>query len=247
MNIFIVLMVIYIVAMLILGYLGSKRATDSTSYATSNGDVSVFNVSITFAATFASAGTFLGVAGQGFAYGLTNFWFWASQWTSAGIIMAIIVRRYRRMNSMKQSATVADWIADRYHSQGLRVWLAIVSLAQVAFIASQLVGAGIIINQMIPSISYKMGVLISAIVIIIYICMGGSYAHIYTNIAQGLMMTVLGDYGGSCPSGRDRSQPCHGSQPQQCRLSHTDIRGRPVCGTPLVGAEPAAYQQGHLP
>lgn len=95
MNIFIVLMVIYIVAMLILGYLGSKRATDSTSYATSNGDVSVFNVSITFAATFASAGTFLGVAGQGFAYGLTNFWFWASQWTSAGIIMAIIVRRYR--------------------------------------------------------------------------------------------------------------------------------------------------------
>ena len=59
MNIFIVLMVIYIVAMLILGYLGSKRATDSTSYATSNGDVSVFNVSITFAATFASAGTFL--------------------------------------------------------------------------------------------------------------------------------------------------------------------------------------------
>lgn len=192
MNIFIVLMVIYIVAMLILGYLGSKRATDSTSYATSNGDVSVFNVSITFAATFASAGTFLGVAGQGFAYGLTNFWFWASQWTSAGIIMAIIVRRYRRMNSMKQSATVADWIADRYHSQGLRVWLAIVSLAQVAFIASQLVGAGIIINQMIPSISYKMGVLISAIVIIIYICMGGSYAHIYTNIAQGLMMTVLG-------------------------------------------------------
>ena len=97
MNIFIVLMVIYIVAMLILGYLGSKRATDSTSYATSNGDVSVFNVSITFAATFASAGTFLGVAGQGFAYGLTNFWFWASQWTSAGIIMAIIVRRYRHL------------------------------------------------------------------------------------------------------------------------------------------------------
>lgn len=122
MNIFIVLMVIYIAAMLLLGYLGSKRATDSTSYATSNGDVSVFNVSVTFAATFASAGTFLGVAGQGFAYGLTNFWFWASQWTSAGIIMAIIVRRYRRMHSMKKSATVADWIADRYHSQGLRVW-----------------------------------------------------------------------------------------------------------------------------
>ena len=95
MNIFLILMVIYIAAMLALGYFGSKKATDSTSYATSKGDVSVFNVSITFAATFASAGTFLGVAGQGFAYGVTNIWFWASQWTSAGIIMALIARRYR--------------------------------------------------------------------------------------------------------------------------------------------------------
>ena len=72
MNIFLILMVIYIAAMLALGYFGSKKATDSTSYATSKGDVSVFNVSITFAATFASAGTFLGVAGQGFAYGVTD-------------------------------------------------------------------------------------------------------------------------------------------------------------------------------
>lgn len=192
MNIFLILMVIYIIAMLVLGYFGSKKATDSTSYATSKGDVSVFNVSITFAATFASAGTFLGVAGQGFAYGVTNIWFWASQWTSAGIIMALIARRYRKMNMNKNSATVADWIADRYDSQGLRVWLAVVSLAQIAFIASQLVGAGVIINQMMPFISYKMGVLISAIVIIIYISMGGSYAHIYTNIAQGIMMAIVG-------------------------------------------------------
>ena len=192
MNIFIVLMALYIVAMLILGFYGSRKAKDSSSFAASQGDVSVFNTSITFAATFASAGTFLGVAGQGFAYGLTNLWFWASQWTTAGILLALVVRRYRKMHMTKKAETVADWIANRYNSQGLRVWLAIVSLAQVAFIASQLVGAGVIINQMIPSISYQLGVFIAAIVIIIYISMGGSYAHIYTNVAQGSLMLVLG-------------------------------------------------------
>lgn len=192
MNIFVVLFVIYIAGMLFLGYRGSKKATTSASYATSSGDVSPFSVAITFAACFASAGTFLGVAGQGFAYGVTNVWFWASQWTTCGIILAIVVKRYRRTSKNLKSVTVADWVADRYNSQGLRIFLAIVSLLQILYIASQLVGAGIIINQMIPSISYRNAVLISAIVIIVYISMGGTYAHIYTNIAQGAMMVILG-------------------------------------------------------
>ena len=192
MNLFIVLMALYIIAMLVLGFYGSKKAKDSTTFSASGGDVSVFSASITFAATFASAGTFLGLVGQGFAFGVTNLWFWASQWTSAGIILALVVRRYRKMHMNKKSETVADWVANRYNSQGMRVWLAIVSLAQVAFIASQLVGAGVIMNQMIPSISYRMGVFIAAIVIIIYISMGGSYAHIYTNVVQGSLMLVIG-------------------------------------------------------
>lgn len=191
MNIFILLLTIYIVAMLYLGYLGSKRAKTVAGYATSNGDVSPFVTAITFAACFASAGTYLGVAGQGFAYGITNVWFWASQWTTCGIILAIVVKRYRRTSKNLKSVTVADWVADRYNSQGLRLYLACVSMLQVLYIASQLVGVGIILNQMIPAISYKAGVLISAVVIIIYISMGGTYAHIYTNVAQGAMMVII--------------------------------------------------------
>jgi Na+/pantothenate symporter len=44
---------------------------------------------------------------------------------------------------------------------------------------------------MIPAISYKMGVFIAAVVIVIYISMGGTYAHIYTNVAQGFMMLII--------------------------------------------------------
>jgi len=191
MSIFLVLLTIYIVAMLFLGYLGSKKAKTVAGYATSNGDVSPFITAITFAACFASAGTYLGVAGQGFAFGLTNVWFWASQWTTCGIILALVVKRYRRTAKTLKSVTVADWVADRYNSQGLRLYLALVSMLQVLYVASQLVGVGIIIHQMVPSISYQMGVIISAVVIIIYISMGGTYAHIYTNVAQGAMMVVI--------------------------------------------------------
>ena len=189
--ILIVLLAIYIVAMIFLGYIGSKRANSVSSYATSNGDIGPVAAAFAFAATFASAGTFLGVAGQGFAYGVTNLWFWASQWFPCGVILLIICRRYRKMNKHLKSATVADWVADRYDSQGSRVFLALVSMLQILAIGSQLVGSGIIINHVIPVISYPMAVVISAVVVMVYICMGGTYAHVYTNVAQGAMMLVL--------------------------------------------------------
>ena len=113
MAIFLTLLAIYIVAMIYLGYRGSKKAKSVAGYATSNGDVGPVFTAITFAACFASAGTFLGVAGQGFAYGITNVWFWASQWAPCAIILAIVVRRYRKMSMGFKSVTVADRIAER--------------------------------------------------------------------------------------------------------------------------------------
>lgn len=188
---FIVLASIYVIAMIALGYRASKRVTSVESYAASSGDIGPLATAITYAATFSSAGYFLGVAGQGFAFGVTNIWFWASQWTTTCLCLCLIARRYRRVNKNIHAASVADWVADRYGSPGLRVFLALVSLLQLLYVASQLVGVGIVINHMIPSISYQTGICIAAVVIIVYISMGGTYAHVYTNVAQGAMMCVL--------------------------------------------------------
>ena len=72
---FIVLASIYVIAMIALGYRASKRVTSVESYAASSGDIGPLATAITYAATFSSAGYFLGVAGQGFAFGVTNIWF----------------------------------------------------------------------------------------------------------------------------------------------------------------------------
>jgi Na+/proline symporter len=135
---FVVLLVIYIAFMIVLGFIASKRANDIQGYATSHGDVGPFQTALTFAACFASAGTFLGLAGQGYAYGITNVWFWASQWTTCGIILAIVVKRYRKTTKNLKCVSIADWIGDRYKSQGLRAWLAVISVFQILYISSQL-------------------------------------------------------------------------------------------------------------
>lgn len=190
MNTFIILFVIYIIFMIYLGYLGSKKTTSIQSYSVSSGDVSIFATSITFAACFMSAGTFLGVAGQGFAFGTTVLWFWASQWTTCGIALAIIGKGYRKFAGRFNSLSVPDWIADRYNCEFLRIFIAIVSLLQIIYIASQLVGVGVVMNTM-TGISYQFGVIIGAAVVVTYLVLGGTYAHIYTNVAQGILMLII--------------------------------------------------------
>ena len=190
MNTFVILFAIYIVAMVYLGYLGSKKARSIESFSVSSGDVSVFQTSITFAACFMSAGTFLGVAGQGFAFGSTVLWFWASQWTTCGIALAIIGKGYRKFAKRFNSLSVPDWIADRYNCEFLRVFIAIVSMLQIIYVASQLVGVGVVMNTM-TGVSYQSGVVIGAVVIVVYLALGGTYAHIYTNVAQGVLMLII--------------------------------------------------------
>ena len=188
---FIILTVIYVAVMIGMGYRASKRVNSVESYAAGNGDIGPLATAITYAATFSSAGYFLGVAGQGFAYGVTNIWFWASQWTTTCLCLCVVARRYRRVNKNIHAAGVADWVADRYGSKALRVFLGAVSLLQLLYVASQLVGVGIVINHMIPQIPYQVGVAIAAVLIIVYISMGGTYAHVYTNVVQGTLMCVL--------------------------------------------------------
>ncbi len=190
MNTFVVLFGMYIVFMIYLGYMGSKKARSIESFAVSSGDVSVFSTAITFAACFMSAGTFLGVAGQGFAFGTTVLWFWASQWTTCGIALALIGKGYRKYAMKFKSLSVPDWIADRYNCEFLRIFIAIVSLLQIIYVASQLVGVGVVMNTM-TGITYETGVIIGAVVIVVYLALGGTYAHIYTNVAQGVLMLII--------------------------------------------------------
>jgi len=190
MNLGMIFFVIYLIVVAWLAWLGQKKTTDVSSFAVGKGDVHPFLAALTFAATFCSAGTFLGLTGQAYATGTPVLWFTMGQWFPAMLGLAIMAKGYRVISDKMKSLSIADWIGDRYNSNFLRVFVALVTLLNITYVGAQFVGVGIIMNTIL-GVPYFWGVVIGIGVVICYIFMGGTYAHIYTNVFQGAMMVII--------------------------------------------------------
>lgn len=187
---FITMFLIYLVAMGILGVKGQKKTTDMKSFAVSSGNVNPYIVGITWAATFMSAGTFLGLPGLAYSNGTSLLWYHMGHWFPAILMLALVAKGYRKMAQKSNALTMPDWIGDVYQSKGLRLLIAIICLCNIIPLAAQFVGVGTLMNATL-GVPYEMGVLIGVIVVMCYLFLGGTYAHIYTNVVQGVLMCIV--------------------------------------------------------
>jgi len=190
MNYGLIYFVIYLFIVAWLSWYGMKKTKDLRSFAIGSGDVGAITTALTFAATFVSAGTFLGLTGQAYAIGMSVIWFPMGQWLPAMLGLALMAAGYRLVSDKMKSLTLGDWLGDRYNSHFLRVFVALVTLLNIMYVGAQFVGVGIIMEQ-IMGVPYNVGVVIGIGIVVAYIFIGGTYAHVYTNVFQGAMMAVV--------------------------------------------------------
>jgi Na+/proline symporter len=67
-------LVLYIVAMMGFGYVGSRRVSGADDYATARAGYGPLILALAFASTAASGATFLGLPGLTYNYGLSTLW-----------------------------------------------------------------------------------------------------------------------------------------------------------------------------
>src|SRR5690606_18344682 len=87
--------------------------------------------------------------------------------------------------------SLPDWLGDYYNSDFLRVGTGLIMLFNVFYIASQF-SAGAQIFQNMLGLSYTAGLIIIAVIVIAYVFFGGSYADVYTDAAQAILMVAAG-------------------------------------------------------
>ncbi len=179
--------VFYLILVLALAILGMRKVKDMSTYAIGNKEMGPVLCAIVWAATMSSAGSFMGVSGQMYSNGLSVLWYQLALGFCIPIGFAFFGKGYRRVSQKKKSLSTPDWIADRYNSEFLRVFLGITATLQVTYVASQFIGVGIILQE-IFNIPYLYGALLGVAIVVGYIFAGGTYAHVYTNIFQGLLM-----------------------------------------------------------
>src|SRR5699024_10698504 len=96
----------------------------------------------------------------------------------------------RKVNTKQKSLSLPDWLGDYYNSDLVRVGSGLIMLFNLFYIAAQF-SAGAQIFETVVGTSYSTGLIIIALIVIIYVFVGGSYADVYTDAIQAVMMIIV--------------------------------------------------------
>jgi sodium/proline symporter len=184
------LFLVYLAIIFYLGALGGKRTRTLEDFTVAGRALGAAGVGIATAATVNSAATFLGGPGWSYAWGYSALWYPFSLTALPWIGLFVISRMAKFVGDKTGSLTVADYVGHRYNSDLLRVLVGILCLFNIFYIAGQMAGSGILMQSLL-NIPYIWGVGLTTFIVVLYIAVGGSYADIFTDTFQGIIMTVV--------------------------------------------------------
>src|SRR5690625_1392389 len=183
--------ILFLLLMGWLGYIASKKTKSMSHCAIGGASLGPVVLGLAFTATALSAATFLGYPGWSYEWGLSNMWIYLALLGAGPLGVIVVARRARKLNVSQKSLSLPDWLGDYYNSDFLRVGSAIIMLFNIFYIAAQF-AAGAMIFEYMLDMSYTTGLYIITIIVVIYVFAGGTFADIYTDAAQAIIMVIAG-------------------------------------------------------
>jgi SSS family transporter len=178
-----IVLVGYLLFMLIIGYITSKKITSEESFFVADKSLG-FIVSLgTFAATFVSSSSIIGYVGWLYSVG------WSGMWAIGGTLLSVIIGSLFLMGKLREYGenTIPDLFAARYYDKKIKIIpIVLILLMYIVFITVQVMGAGKVLNGLL-GINYNVAVIITAAVFVFYTMSGGMYAVAWTDLFQAIM------------------------------------------------------------
>ncbi len=185
------LFIAYLVGTAWLGLKGYQKTTGFGSFAVGDRAMNPYVVGIILAAATSSASTF--IINPGFVY-VDGFGAWFHMVVAVGIsfitMLSVLSFRFRRIGAETMALTIPDWIGKRYNSPSYALFFAFLNLLSFAFVVL-LVGGISIVMQALLGVSNVTALLITLGFVTTYVFVGGTYAHVLTNMLQGSLMIIV--------------------------------------------------------
>lgn len=185
--------VVYLLAMLAIGFVFSKNNSDSKDFYLGGRKMGPIVTAMSAEASDMSSWLLMGLPGLAYLTGVTN-----PAWTAIGLGIGtwfnwlIVARRLRRYSANINAITVPEFYSKRYHDNS-NVLNAIAALVIIVFFipytASGFAACGKLFNSLF-GVDYMVAMLISAAVIVGYTIMGGFKAVSTTDLIQSIVMTI---------------------------------------------------------
>ena len=185
--------VVYLLAMLAIGFVFSKNNSDSKDFYLGGRKMGPIVTAMSAEASDMSSWLLMGLPGLAYLTGVAN-----PAWTAIGLGIGtwfnwlIVARRLRRYSANINAITVPEFYSKRHHDNS-NVLNAIAALVIIVFFipytASGFAACGKLFNSLF-GVDYMVAMLISAAVIVGYTIMGGFKAVSTTDLIQSIVMTI---------------------------------------------------------
>lgn len=183
-------LIFYIGMMLLFGYIGMRRVTSSDDFATARASYGPWFLALALVATTASGATFLGLPSLAYKGGMSVIWY--AIFYPAGVYLGVFIalRAIRRAGAAFGNRSIPEYLGDRFNSEVLRVAVAVFSLLLLFYLAAQLLSGAVMFNTMM-GIDRMTGLIVTSVILVFYIVIGGSHADILTDGVQSVLMLIL--------------------------------------------------------
>jgi len=193
MNEFFIILVIYFIILLVIGLYARKKTTRSVEdYFVAGRSFGPIILFFTLAATNFSAFTFLGFAGRSYQSGFGQYGIMAFGTGFMALTFYIIGRKVWILGKKQGYMTPGELIGSQLHSPFLRLLFMIVMVVfTIPYLATQAIGAGFLLSYVTSGgIIWTVGAILTMVIILFYVLVGGMKGSGWTDAVQGFIMIV---------------------------------------------------------
>jgi SSS family solute:Na+ symporter len=186
-----VILFVYLAGLVVVGFITGRRTKSVEDFYIGGRQIGPWVTALSFVAAYFSSVVIIGGGGFGYMFGMSTLWIGAIN-VLLGCTVAWIVLgpRIRIFTQRLKTMTVPGFIGERFQSDFACIFSAlIIVLFMIIYNVSILKGMGHIF-EVLMNIPYVYGVLVSCIIILFYVSIGGYLAVVWTSFIQAWVMGV---------------------------------------------------------
>ncbi|MEN6442272.1 MAG: sodium:solute symporter family protein [Methanoregula sp.] len=186
-----ILVLIYLAATLIIGYLGYKKTKNSEDYLVAGRSSHPVIIALSYGATFISTSAIIGFGGQAANLGMGLIWLTVLN-IGVGILLAFVMfgKKTREIGQRVKAVTFPDLMCKIYKSPLLQYISGfVIVISMPLYTAAILIGGARFIEPTL-NISYTVSLILFALITAVYVIFGGIIAVMYNDAFQGTIMLI---------------------------------------------------------
>lgn len=178
-GIFVFAILAYIALLWATGAFVTRKSSSTEAYLVASRGLSVPFISVLVAGTWIGGVSIVGMAQGAFIHGISALWFQLGIWFA----MAVTALMLNRIMEGKKTYSILDVVGALYDKKTAKLAGMLQLIFSIWVVTMQIVGGGAILSFILKGqLSFKAGMVLTALVFTLYNTMGGFVATAYTNL-----------------------------------------------------------------